>query len=132
MAMLRNRTGRAGVAARTDEWIDAGFNRATAGPWRRAGWEPDEAAAWHASSPGDDPEHLRRLRDAGYGADQLAHVGQRARDHVAAWTAATVGPAAGGASEGATRAAAAHLVLSRISLDVAGAGISDVVLDVRD
>ena len=138
VAMLRIRVGRASVSARTDEWIDAGFNRATAGPWRRAGWDPAEAAVWHAASPGDAPHHLARLREDGYSADQLTHVGQRARNHIAAWTAATVGPASGGASDGATRAAAAHLVLSQLALDMpeldapVGSATPDVVLDLRD
>ena len=133
-AMLQIRLKRAATPTRTEEWIDAGFNRATATPWRSTGWEPTEAAAWRAASPADGPAHLRRLRDEGYRADQLEQVGQRVRGHVAAWTAATMRPADGRTWDGAARAAAAHLVLSQLALDLPGVEGSspDVVLDLRD
>jgi hypothetical protein len=137
-AMLQIRVRRSSAGTRIDEWIDAGFNRATASPWRQVGWEPVDAAAWHAASPNDRPRELRRLLDDGYSADQVAHVGRQVRGHVAAWTAATVGPAAGGPSDGAGRAAAALFVLDQLALDldldVRGPATSprDVVLDLRD
>ena len=136
--MLQIRVRRSTAGTRTDEWIDAGFNRATATPWRQVGWEPVDAAAWHAASPQDGPRELRHLLDDGYSADQVAHVGQQVRGHIAAWTAATVGPAAGGPADGAGRAAAALLVLDQLALDLdldalrPATSPREVVLDVRD
>ena len=115
-------------APRTDEWIDAGFNRATANPWREAGWEPADAAEWRSASPADEPEHLGRMRAEGYAADQLADAARHVRANVAAWIAATVGPAEGGPSAGAGRASEALRVL-----DAVDPGPSrDVVLDIRE
>ena len=136
--MLQIRVRRSSAGTRTDEWIEAGFNRATSAPWRHAGWEPVDAAVWHAASPQDDPAELRRLLEGGYSADQVAEVSRRVRGHIAAWTAATVGPAAGGPSDGAGRAAAALLVLDQLALDMdldAGGPATaprDVVLDLRE
>ena len=134
-AMLQIRVRRSSAGTRTEEWIDAGFNRATANPWRRVGWEPVDAATWHAASPEDSPRELRRLLDEGYSVDQVANVGRQVRGHIAAWTAATVGPAAGGPSDGAGRAAAALFVLDQLALDMGLPGAAsgrDVVLDLRD
>ena len=75
-------------------WSKAGFGRHDAAAWRDAGWnDPSAAAEWSATCPGDTPDQLRQLLDCGYSLDQVRQTARVARRHVAAWTAALVGPA---------------------------------------
>jgi hypothetical protein len=116
--------GRLPVSAR---WSEAGFKRADADAWRRAGWpEADDAARWRDASRADRPGPLRGLRDAGYTPDQLRATGRFVRRHLAAWTAAVVSPATGGPSLGRARAARAQAALDRISVQG-----GDTIIDLR-
>ena len=93
MTMLMG-TGTARKPAVSFGWNAAGFGRSDAAAWRDAGWsDPSSAAEWSATCPGDRPDVLADLRDSGYSIEQLRRTARVARRHVAAWTAALVGPA---------------------------------------
>ena len=97
-------------------WRDAGFGRQEADAWQQAGWSDASVAAdWMAASPGDSPDVLHTLHDAGYTAEQLRHTGRTTRRHVAAWTAALLAPEHGGPPLARDRAMVASSLLTEIN-----------------
>ena len=109
-------------------WRDAGFRRQQAEAWRRAGWSDARVAAdWMAASPGDSPDLLRRLHDAGYTPEQLRRTRRSTRSHVAAWTAALLSPEHGGSPLARDRARAADHLLTELATDDGG----DTIIDLR-
>jgi hypothetical protein len=80
-----------------------------------------------AASPGDSPDLLRSLHDAGYSAEQLRQTRRTTRSHVAAWVAALLPPEHGGPPIARDRAAVASGFLTELSID----GEGNTVIDLR-